>query len=172
MPCSSTPRWWMSIRRRSTRSTAAGHVSRAAAGGRIPRPCSPAQRGVYLHAGQRPRRSARGPQELDSLANVYRAAGGSNHGEDDIIMLGDLQSDPEHLGRLGRVPWLTAAINGVPTTTRGTQLGRQYPLRPPRDGRIHRPFRRIGHDPRIGSHPARGAGGFPAPARLGRVQLL
>jgi hypothetical protein len=70
----------------------------------------------------------RGPQELDSLADVYRAARDSVHawdsihGEDDIIMLGDLESDPEHLGRLGRVPGLVAAVNGVPTTTRGTRL--------------------------------------------------
>jgi deoxyribonuclease-1-like protein len=64
----------------------------------------------------------RGPQELDSLADVFRAAQNSGRGEDDIIMLGDLQSDPEHLGRLGRVPWLVAAVNGVPTTTRGTRL--------------------------------------------------
>ena len=69
----------------------------------------------------------RGPQELDSLADVFRARGtaadgDSGHGEDDIIMLGDLESDPEHLGRLGRVPGLVAAVNGVPTTTRGTRL--------------------------------------------------
>ena len=64
----------------------------------------------------------RGPQELDSLADVFRAARDSGHGEDDIIMLGDFESDPEHLGRLGRVPGLVAAVNGVPTTTRGTRL--------------------------------------------------
>ncbi len=64
----------------------------------------------------------RGPQELDLLADVFRAARDSGHGEDDIIMLGDLESDPEHLGRLGRVPGLVAAVNGVPTTTRGTRL--------------------------------------------------
>ncbi|MGA2256668.1 MAG: endonuclease/exonuclease/phosphatase [Thermoguttaceae bacterium] len=69
-----------------------------------------------------------GPQELDSLADVFRAArdsgrgGDSGHVEDDIIMLGDLESDPEHLGRLGRVPGLVAAVNGIPTTTRGTRL--------------------------------------------------
>jgi hypothetical protein len=73
----------------------------------------------------------RGPQELDALADVYRAArdsdvfgaapNGVNH-EDDIIMLGNLESDPEHFGRLGRVPGIVAAINGIPTTTRGTRL--------------------------------------------------
>jgi len=70
----------------------------------------------------------RGPQELDSLADVFRAARDSGHSgdggrvEDDIIMLGDLESDPEHLGRLGRIPGLVAAVNGIPTTTRGTRL--------------------------------------------------
>jgi len=73
----------------------------------------------------------RGPQELDALAQVYRAARengvvrspqGGSHGEDDIIMLGDLEADPDHLGRLGGVPNLTAAVSGVPTTTRGTRL--------------------------------------------------
>jgi len=70
----------------------------------------------------------RGPQELDSLADVFRAArdsgraGDSGRVEDDIIMLGDLESDPEHCGRLGRVPGLAAAVNGIPTTTRGTRV--------------------------------------------------
>jgi hypothetical protein len=70
----------------------------------------------------------RGPQELDALADVFRAARDagqardSGHDEDDIIMLGDLEADPEHLGRLGRVPWLVAAVNGIPTTTRGTRV--------------------------------------------------
>ena len=120
----------------------------------------------------------RGPQELDSLAEVFRAArdsgraSDSGHGEDDIIMLGDFEADPEHLGRLGHVPGLVAAVNGVPTTTRGTRLGRQHPLRPPRDGRVHRPLRRAGHDSRVGPHAARGPGNFRAPARLGRVQFL
>ena len=64
----------------------------------------------------------RAPKEMDALADVYRAARDGGHGEDDIIMLGDLESDPEHLGRLGSVPGLVAAVNGVPTTTRGTRL--------------------------------------------------
>jgi hypothetical protein len=73
----------------------------------------------------------RGPQEVDSLADVFRAAqkcdvlgaaGDGSHTEDDIIMLGDLETDPENLGRLGRVPGLEAAIKLVPTTTRGTRL--------------------------------------------------
>jgi deoxyribonuclease-1-like protein len=68
--------------------------------------------------------SRRGPQELDALAEVFRAAQNSEvlHAEDDIIMLGDFESDPDHFGRLGNVPEITAAVNGVPTTTRGTRL--------------------------------------------------
>jgi deoxyribonuclease-1-like protein len=64
----------------------------------------------------------RGPQELDALALAYRAERDSGRGEDDIIMLGDFESDPEHFGRLGSVPGIAAAVNGVPTTTRGTRL--------------------------------------------------
>jgi hypothetical protein len=64
----------------------------------------------------------RGPQELDALALAFRAERDSGHGEDDIIMLGDFESDPEHFGRLGGVPGIVAAVNGVPTTTRGTRL--------------------------------------------------
>ncbi len=70
----------------------------------------------------------RGPQELDSLADVFRAArdsglaGDSGYVEDDIIMLGDIEADPKDLGRLGRVPGLVAAVNGIPTMTRGSRM--------------------------------------------------
>jgi deoxyribonuclease-1-like protein len=60
--------------------------------------------------------------ELDLLADVFRAVRDSNPAEDDIIMLGDLEADPEHLGKLCHVPYLTAAVTTVPTTTRGTRL--------------------------------------------------
>ncbi|MGA2621669.1 MAG: endonuclease/exonuclease/phosphatase [Thermoguttaceae bacterium] len=66
-----------------------------------------------------PRRT---PQELDLLADVFRAARDSQRNEDDIIMLGDFDADPDHLGRLAQVPNLAAAINATPTTTRGTRL--------------------------------------------------
>lgn len=64
----------------------------------------------------------RGPQELDALADVFREVGKTYHNEDDVIMLGDLEADPEHLGRLGRIAGITAAVTAVPTTTRGTRL--------------------------------------------------
>jgi len=60
--------------------------------------------------------------ELDLLAAVYRAVRNDGRNEDDIILLGDLEADPEHLGQLGRVPNLVAAISNVPTTTRGGRL--------------------------------------------------
>jgi exonuclease III len=69
---------------------------------------------------------ARVTAELDLLATVFHTMqnivlnGGQT--EDDIILLGDLEADHEHLGLLGRVPNLTAAVTATPTTTRGTRL--------------------------------------------------
>ena len=87
-------------------------------------------------------------------------------------MLGDFESDPEHLGRLGRVPNLVAAVDGVPTTTRGTRLA---------DNILFDRRATVEYTGRSGVldmireldlTPARGPGNFRAPARLGRVQLL
>lgn len=66
-----------------------------------------------------PKRAA---EQVDLLADVFRAVRDSGTGEDDVILLGDIESDPDQLGRLGRVPGITAAISGMPTTTRGTRL--------------------------------------------------
>ena len=41
--------------------------------------------------------------------------------EDDIILLGDLNVDDAHLGRMGKVSGIFPAISGVPTNTRGTK---------------------------------------------------
>jgi exonuclease III len=60
--------------------------------------------------------------ELDLLAAVFRAVRDSHPKEDDFILLGDLEADHEHLGQLGRLPYLTAAVTTTPTTTRGTRL--------------------------------------------------
>ncbi len=129
MPCSSTPRRWRSITRRCTRVDAPPgtfHVLPLVAEFRVRSPPpSEAFTFMLVNVLVDPRRA---PQELDSLADVFRAARDSGRAgdggfvEDDIIMLGDIETDPEHLGRLGRVPGLVAAINGVPTTTRGTRL--------------------------------------------------
>jgi deoxyribonuclease-1-like protein len=60
--------------------------------------------------------------ELDLLADVYKAVHDDGRGEDDIIILGDFEADDNHLGRLGKILGITAAIYDTPTTTRGTQL--------------------------------------------------
>jgi hypothetical protein len=60
--------------------------------------------------------------ETDLLAAVFRAVLNDGRNEDDIILLGDLETDHQHLGQLGRVPYLTAAVTNAPTTTRGSRL--------------------------------------------------
>jgi deoxyribonuclease-1-like protein len=58
--------------------------------------------------------------ELDLLADAYRAVRDSHPKEDDVILLGDLESDDQHLGRLGKLLGVTPLISGIPTTARGT----------------------------------------------------
>lgn len=58
--------------------------------------------------------------ELDALADVVTEIRRSGP-EDDVILLGDLNADPRHFGRLGRLPNITWAIEGMPTNTRGTE---------------------------------------------------
>lgn len=66
--------------------------------------------------------SDRAAIELDRLADVYRAVRDGGRNEDDIILLGELGADEAHLGQLARVPNLSCAITGLPTTVRGGQL--------------------------------------------------
>jgi endonuclease/exonuclease/phosphatase family metal-dependent hydrolase len=61
--------------------------------------------------------------ELDALDDVFRAVRADGRQEDDVILLGDLNVDDEHLGQLGQVPDIAWAVLGTPTNTRGT---RQY----------------------------------------------
>jgi len=60
--------------------------------------------------------------ELNVLDDVFRAVRNDGRGEDDVILLGDLNSDDHHLGELGQMGYLTWAISGVATNTRGTKL--------------------------------------------------
>ena len=60
--------------------------------------------------------------ELDLLAAAYRAVRDDGRNEDDIILLGDLESDDQHLGQLGKLLGVSPLLSGVPTTVRGTQL--------------------------------------------------
>lgn len=57
--------------------------------------------------------------ELGLLDDVFRAVRDDGRGEDDVIMLGDLGADNEHLDELGQLPAITWAIADKPTTTRG-----------------------------------------------------
>lgn len=61
-------------------------------------------------------------EELDTLADVYRAVRQSSGGEDDIIILGDLNVDDKHLGRLGQIPGVRPIVTKVFTNTRQTAL--------------------------------------------------
>jgi endonuclease/exonuclease/phosphatase family metal-dependent hydrolase len=60
-------------------------------------------------------------RELDALADVFRAVRDDGRGEDDAILLGDLNVDEQHLGRLGQISNIHWAITRVATNTRGTK---------------------------------------------------
>lgn len=60
--------------------------------------------------------------ELDALADVFVSVQNNGSGEDDVILLGDLNVDEYGLGRLGRLPNVAYAISGVTTNTRGNKL--------------------------------------------------
>jgi hypothetical protein len=58
--------------------------------------------------------------ELDALGQVYQVVRRTAGGEDDIILLGDLNVDDQHLGQLGRIDGVRPVVRGVPTNTRQT----------------------------------------------------
>lgn len=58
-------------------------------------------------------------QEVDALAQVERAVRADGRGEDDVILLGDLNADERNFGSLGLLPNITWVISGMPTNTRG-----------------------------------------------------
>jgi endonuclease/exonuclease/phosphatase family metal-dependent hydrolase len=60
--------------------------------------------------------------ELAALDDIYRAVRDDGRSEDDTILLGDLNTDDAHLGQLGEVSDIAAAISGVATNTRGDKL--------------------------------------------------
>lgn len=60
--------------------------------------------------------------ELDALADVYLGVQRNGSGEDDVILLGDLNVDEYHLGNLGRIPNIAHAISGVTTNTRRNKM--------------------------------------------------
>jgi deoxyribonuclease-1-like protein len=56
-------------------------------------------------------------QELDALAEVYRVVRHSVRQEDDVIMIGDFNTDDRRLRRLGELPGIYSCIAGVSTNT-------------------------------------------------------
>ena len=61
-------------------------------------------------------------EELDALADVFRAVRDDGRGEDDIILLGNLGADENHLGRLGMVPHITPAVTAGSASVGGMRL--------------------------------------------------
>ncbi|MCA9247279.1 MAG: endonuclease/exonuclease/phosphatase family protein [Planctomycetales bacterium] len=59
--------------------------------------------------------------ELNVLDDVFNVVRNDGRGEDDVILLGDLNVDDRHLGELGRLPGLRPLLAGVATNTRGTK---------------------------------------------------
>jgi endonuclease/exonuclease/phosphatase family metal-dependent hydrolase len=56
--------------------------------------------------------------ELDALDDVFLAVQQDGSGEDDVILLGDLNVDEYHLGQLGRLPGIAYVVSGTTTNTR------------------------------------------------------
>jgi endonuclease/exonuclease/phosphatase family metal-dependent hydrolase len=61
------------------------------------------------------------PAEVQVLDDVFFTVRDDGRGEDDVILLGDFNTDDRHLHDLGRVSGVLAAISGRPTNTRQTQ---------------------------------------------------
>jgi endonuclease/exonuclease/phosphatase family metal-dependent hydrolase len=60
--------------------------------------------------------------ELEALAQVYQVVRRAAGGEDDIILLGDLNVDDQHLGQLGQLEGVRPVVRGVYTNTRQNAL--------------------------------------------------
>jgi deoxyribonuclease-1-like protein len=56
--------------------------------------------------------------ELDALGQVYQVVRRNSGGEDDIILLGDLNVDDQHLGQLGQLEGVRPVIRSTFTNTR------------------------------------------------------
>lgn len=61
------------------------------------------------------------PQELDALADVFRAMQTARPDEDDVILLGDLNAGPPQFSAFQRIPGIGWAVAGVTTNTRRTK---------------------------------------------------
>jgi endonuclease/exonuclease/phosphatase family metal-dependent hydrolase len=61
------------------------------------------------------------PQEVAALAQAFMAVRNDGRGEDDVILVGDLNADEREFGPLAHLPNIAWAISGVPTNTRGNK---------------------------------------------------
>ena len=59
--------------------------------------------------------------ELEALDDVFHAVRADGRNEDDVILVGDFNTDHRRLGQLGEVSGITWALAGIPTNTRGTK---------------------------------------------------
>jgi len=59
--------------------------------------------------------------ELDAMGDAFKVVRDYNPNEDDVLVLGDLNVDDRHLGKLGQIPGITWAISGQATNTRQTK---------------------------------------------------
>ncbi|EAQ80493.1 deoxyribonuclease gamma (precursor) [Blastopirellula marina DSM 3645] len=58
--------------------------------------------------------------EINVMDDVLRAVRGDGRGEDDVILLGDFNTDERNLGEFGSLTGLSPAVTGMMTNTRGT----------------------------------------------------
>ncbi len=111
-------------------------------------------------------------QELDALADVFRVVRDDGRREDDVILLGDLNVDDHHLGRLGQLSHVHWVLSGVASNTRGTKLYDNVVFSDLAYDRVHRGLGRVRHDPRVQPDGRRGAGNIGSYAGLGRVRFV
>jgi endonuclease/exonuclease/phosphatase family metal-dependent hydrolase len=59
-------------------------------------------------------------QELDALDDVFLVVRNDGRQEDDVVILGDLNVDDQHLGELGQISGISWVVSATPTNVRGT----------------------------------------------------
>jgi endonuclease/exonuclease/phosphatase family metal-dependent hydrolase len=69
--------------------------------------------------------------EVDTLAQVFQAVRRASGGEDDVILLGDLNVDDGHLGALGRLDGVRPIVRNLFTNTRQDALYDNFILHQP-----------------------------------------
>ena len=60
-------------------------------------------------------------EEINALAQVYRAVRNDGSNEDDVLLMGDFNGDEKKFGLLKQIPNISWVISGIPTNTRGTK---------------------------------------------------